>query len=347
MDAPHLYKLPAMNRLPVEVWRRIFSFACLDDGRTGRSLSLVSKYINEASACQRYQSVALAGESQTDRFIKQLMKHCSRERRVLYLFIRDYPRRSGPVLEYGTLCRILVLVAASLRVLSLLIIEEKREFILSPIVLPALEELMVHGNCEAPAVPFVVPGFEFRNLRCIHIQGVFYKCSITSPDEFPSFDLASGRNVVRSITSSSPHLTHISLSTNLAIEWREVLQELEGSDSDPDSTLYRYGLSPNVQRILVRPLVSHGLGDSLEYRAYRTTLAFLSHTAVRDNKARIIIQEEAPIHDLVKNPEEPQRLWLRHIQGEESYWMEAGIPALNRNAAGRAILRDALNAPSG
>ncbi|KZT20187.1 hypothetical protein NEOLEDRAFT_1076085, partial [Neolentinus lepideus HHB14362 ss-1] len=61
-----------MDRLPVELWTRICGFACTDDGFTGRSLSLVSKYVYEVSDHCRYQSVALAGIVQMTSFLSLL-----------------------------------------------------------------------------------------------------------------------------------------------------------------------------------------------------------------------------------------------------------------------------------
>ncbi|KZP25829.1 hypothetical protein FIBSPDRAFT_682436, partial [Athelia psychrophila] len=50
-----------MERTPVEVWQKIFAFSCVDGGRTGCSLSLVSKTFHDGSQRYRYHSVALKG----------------------------------------------------------------------------------------------------------------------------------------------------------------------------------------------------------------------------------------------------------------------------------------------
>ncbi|KAF8649350.1 hypothetical protein AX16_005859 [Volvariella volvacea WC 439] len=48
-----------LDTLPPEIWERVFSFACMDGGYTGRSLSMVSKQCYTLSQSSRYRSVAL------------------------------------------------------------------------------------------------------------------------------------------------------------------------------------------------------------------------------------------------------------------------------------------------
>lgn len=50
-----------MDRLPVEIWIKITSFACTDGGYAGRSLSLVCYLMREITLPSRYHSVALVG----------------------------------------------------------------------------------------------------------------------------------------------------------------------------------------------------------------------------------------------------------------------------------------------
>ncbi|KAH9935687.1 uncharacterized protein B0H18DRAFT_420494 [Fomitopsis serialis] len=48
-----------IENIPLEIWERICSFACTDDGYTGLSLSKVSRYFRNASRLCRLQSVAI------------------------------------------------------------------------------------------------------------------------------------------------------------------------------------------------------------------------------------------------------------------------------------------------
>jgi hypothetical protein len=67
-----------MDRLPTEIMDHILGSACVDDGRTGCALSIVSRFIRRASARMRYHSVALRGPKQIRAFI-ELMSSISME----------------------------------------------------------------------------------------------------------------------------------------------------------------------------------------------------------------------------------------------------------------------------
>ncbi|TFK68268.1 hypothetical protein BDN72DRAFT_751534, partial [Pluteus cervinus] len=55
---------------PSELWMYIFSFACMDNGYTGRSLSLVSQTIHELSAPLKYQSICIARHKHLFNFLE-------------------------------------------------------------------------------------------------------------------------------------------------------------------------------------------------------------------------------------------------------------------------------------
>jgi hypothetical protein len=83
-------------KLPLEIWQKIASLACTDDGTTGCSLSLVSKYINAASSPYRYQTVVLRGRKQIRAFLNAIKSsagaHGSRPPpAVAHLFLADVP----------------------------------------------------------------------------------------------------------------------------------------------------------------------------------------------------------------------------------------------------------------
>ncbi|KIM89284.1 hypothetical protein PILCRDRAFT_61514, partial [Piloderma croceum F 1598] len=76
-----------MESSPPEICHKIFTEACLDDGSTARSLSLVSKYIHEASNPTRFQNIALRGYKQITAFAGILERTPPHLRRVCHLFI--------------------------------------------------------------------------------------------------------------------------------------------------------------------------------------------------------------------------------------------------------------------
>jgi hypothetical protein len=81
-----------LSQCPVELWERIFALACLDDGTTGRSLSLVSKYISNISKSFKLQSLAIRNLYQAEGLASTLKKLSYNERRVVHLFVVcDYP----------------------------------------------------------------------------------------------------------------------------------------------------------------------------------------------------------------------------------------------------------------
>ena len=80
-------------RCPPELCERIFTLACLDDGTTGRSLSLVSKYISDTSKSIKLQSLAVRNLYQAEGLASMLKKLSFNERRVVHLFVVcDYPQ---------------------------------------------------------------------------------------------------------------------------------------------------------------------------------------------------------------------------------------------------------------
>ena len=78
-----------MHRCPPEILWKIYGFACTDDGYTGRSLSLVSRYIHESSKPVKFQSLAVRGAWQAVECAALLESTPSHLRRVDNLFISD------------------------------------------------------------------------------------------------------------------------------------------------------------------------------------------------------------------------------------------------------------------
>lgn len=76
--------------LPLEIWSRVFSYACSDDGRTGRSLSRVSLYFYNASKIAKLQSLAIVGQCQIKGCAVMLGNTPPRFCRVYNLFISTY-----------------------------------------------------------------------------------------------------------------------------------------------------------------------------------------------------------------------------------------------------------------
>ena len=62
----------SVGSLPLEIWSSIFDVACLDDGFTARSLSLVSRRLRALSEGHRYHTIKISSTSQIVALEKQL-----------------------------------------------------------------------------------------------------------------------------------------------------------------------------------------------------------------------------------------------------------------------------------
>ncbi|KAF7981944.1 hypothetical protein HWV62_30729 [Athelia sp. TMB] len=76
-----------MDIAPPEIWTTISAYACTDAGSTGRSLSLVSKFIRDVSAPFKLQSMSIHGRQQAVAFQDLLLRTPPHLRRVRYLYL--------------------------------------------------------------------------------------------------------------------------------------------------------------------------------------------------------------------------------------------------------------------
>jgi hypothetical protein len=81
--------MTTLDSLPVELCQRIFHYACTDDGTTGRSLSLVSKYIHDTSEPYKLQSISISGADNAARFVLALRRTLPHHRHVTHLHISN------------------------------------------------------------------------------------------------------------------------------------------------------------------------------------------------------------------------------------------------------------------
>lgn len=90
-----------LEQCPPEICKKIFTLACDDDGRTGRSLSLVSRYIHDVSEDIKYRSLAVWSMGQIMRCHIVLQNKPPHLRRISHLFISAHeqvrPGEEGPV----------------------------------------------------------------------------------------------------------------------------------------------------------------------------------------------------------------------------------------------------------
>ena len=167
-----------MDLCPSEIWSEIYSFACIDDGTTGRSLSLVSRYIHETSRPYKYQSVAVIGPLQLLAFADMIEIVPAEFRHVRCIFISAHsrhlnssPRALSPEYTqrkaaYAALKRILFAISDWVRIVHTFFVFY-RPFVLLPVELPILEELTVHGPLETSTDHGL--DIKFNSLKRLHL----------------------------------------------------------------------------------------------------------------------------------------------------------------------------------
>lgn len=93
-----------LEQCPPEICKKIFTHACDDDGYTGRSLSLVSRYIHDVSEDIKYRSLAIWSMQQILRCYEALRAKPPHLRRIEHLFISAHeqvrPGQTGPAENY-------------------------------------------------------------------------------------------------------------------------------------------------------------------------------------------------------------------------------------------------------
>jgi hypothetical protein len=75
------------ERVPAELWDKIFKHACVDGGRTGCALSLTSRRFRALSAGIRFHSVFISDLEGLKLLLRALERLPEHERRVRFLFI--------------------------------------------------------------------------------------------------------------------------------------------------------------------------------------------------------------------------------------------------------------------
>ncbi|KAF9072183.1 hypothetical protein BDP27DRAFT_434241 [Rhodocollybia butyracea] len=185
-------------RCPPEICHIIFCLACTDGGYTGRSLSVVSKYIRTISRPTMLQSMSIIGYNQLLAFLNILEQEqeqiqrqpndTASQRHVKYLFISAHSRNtavdpkaltsefSHKERAYEAFERILRLISPTIRILHVFFIFY-RTFLLLPVGLPVLQELSLHGPMDSLSTDGGVS--IFPALRHLHITSPFHPHYLT------------------------------------------------------------------------------------------------------------------------------------------------------------------------
>jgi hypothetical protein len=112
------YRRNTLLTFPVEIWQKIFRPACVDGGRTGRALSLLSRRIHDISADIRLQSVFVVGLERLQR-LKYALGQLPEERRAVQaLFISTRPDDADLQAWATAYAAVLTMVAPRVEVLT-------------------------------------------------------------------------------------------------------------------------------------------------------------------------------------------------------------------------------------
>lgn len=167
-----------LDLCPAEICSEIVSFTCSDSGYAGRSLSLVSRYINWISRPFKFQSLAVIGYEQLVAFAEIIENTPEDFRRVRTIFIsahsweiasdskalsEDFTRRYK---AHAAVERILRTISPYVEVIHAFFIFN-RPFPLLPVKLPALTELTLHGPMDGTVT--VDEKISFSSLKHLHL----------------------------------------------------------------------------------------------------------------------------------------------------------------------------------
>ena len=224
-----------MDRCPAEICSEIYAFACVDDGRTGRALSLVSKYIRESSKPYKLQSISVIGYNQLLAFADLVENTPLHLRQVKCIFLSAHPRSTASDPKaltpeyarrqqaYAAVGRILKAISSFVTIVHAFFVFY-RPFPLLPVSLPALVELTVHGPTETSID--IDENIQFKSLKHLHLS------SFCSPF------------YIRSVSKLTPSLAHLRLSApehsvNFVLELKTILDNTESV------------LPPDLERIFI------------------------------------------------------------------------------------------------
>jgi hypothetical protein len=200
----------ALQKCPAEIWGRICSMACVDNGFTGRSLSEVSRYIKDVSIPYKYQCIAVDCK-RIRRLTAVLKKLPPNSRLVRHLFVWSSETWGDGRFFETDKNQLLIIVAP-----TLLSLDVSFDYVCIALTfpLPSLVDLTVHGNMSMTKLTK-------RTLACYpSLRRLHWAASSGCPP---------GAGFLALVQKTAPHVTHlrISLSTQRWMSHQPVIRELE------------------------------------------------------------------------------------------------------------------------
>jgi hypothetical protein len=281
-----------VEKCPAEVWAEIFELACTDGGPTGRSLSLVSKYIN-ASKSSKYFTLALK-QKQFRPLALVLKKLPFNSRRCRHIFAREDNTDAGFFIS--DLNRLLILVAPTLQTLE---VRASKVTLTFPFQFPALVDLVISGTLDL-GTQSARAKVRYPALKRLHI------------DPAGNVKHSQGR-LADDINKISPDLTHLRIS--LEFSWglfNESVLSLVYNTMEPLSPCAEHCKLPStVRRFCIQPP-----GTDWFDRSIPRAMARLRQIAKTNDRFFVLQRQGA------RNPDwfAAEREWLETRAGGRDCW---------------------------
>ena len=330
--------------LPAEILLRVFQVACLDDGRTGRALSAVSRRIREISAEYRYQSLAVdVLRCRTTRLLlKTLPATPASLRKVRHLYINrgqlfspqwdpwfgiDLPTRYKKEKETGRDLREIIRLAAPHPQTFMLIFHvgikdslEKGDLKLEDVQMPHLRELTI--DCPSEQLCRLPPTFA-PSLR---------RLCIPSRLLIPEFG--------HSLATTFPHLSHLLISPLRYLssdQWRtlRILMYTMRLHSNhythgPDVSQLAVMSSRSRRYISVQPYLS-STAKAAEDPRQITLMDCLKNCTARAHRFVVLTKHYEEGDDTIATgnaiAEAWKANWLESVQGKRGLWAYRNVSA--------------------
>jgi len=328
-----------MDHCPIEIWSQIFTLACTDNGFTGRSLSLTSRYIHELSKSVKLQSLSVTKPQQIRGLARLLADTPPKYRRVRYLFIGDdewdreefqweegsavtmdvWNSRAEECRRYETpildaYLRILRTVAPTLTTLLV----HFQSYTTCPsfptsIPFPSLIELTLYGPRIEPPTPITGTGVvsspslsdhppPFPSLRRLYLAHTYYDPAM----------------YLRRITSVAPSLTHLSLPYQFLRGLRIRPQShthYPDNDSSSNSSHVVVDALPLTMKMVLVDLHCNRILSTNAVGHMRRMSDMENIAAIAKEDERLYLLKERP-----SGFKDAERYWWDRMEGSDGVW---------------------------
>jgi hypothetical protein len=220
---------------PIEIWQKIFRYACVDGGRTGCALSLVSRRMHDISANIHLQSVFVVGLKRLQHLECTLRQLPEERRAVQALFIAARPDDAELHAWPTAYAAVLALTAPRVEVLTVHASYPFFDVAFPPNMhFPHLRDLAVGCVSRSVALPHL------PSLRRLHVFGMYDKAAIRAlvlGTPGPERMRFSGNTAVREIAASL---------AELRAQWREVPAPLKMLLVEPCQPSFGCGFAASI-----------------------------------------------------------------------------------------------------